>query len=431
MALLPWSRHCARKGVAGAPLGVAAGVAWGWAAAAARRSPLRLGPPTAGSASRCCSSPLTAHCGPSAPWCPLVSFWSSRRKKQRRGDGTPARVQRSPPGLGPQAAHGVSDCCCPPPSLPAAGCRFPAAAVDGLREEAASGGAAAGPNAEAWLQRAFGELAVPQDHGFTNGACRVLALVCIAAFRESLPPPARHGRRRQPRKVQLRPPPFTQPVWAARSREALSLTAGMMQSVPSALDEHVPALAGPLAVATAAGELDGGDGGASGPLMRLAGGGDVAVSLQLSRWAAGPHLPCQRQSLPACPARCAARRKQGHRPEFGTQGERLCLRAAYPSPSPSSQSPASLQPATGAPGAAPCAFSTRAPQAHPPLCCCRFSEGCTAAAVATARGWVGLHLLTGGGPAWCESAPQCVAQGVELLAVRSQVRCRRGSPALC
>ena len=52
----------------------------------------------------------------------------------------------------------------------------------------------------------------------------------------------------------------------------------------------------------------------------------------------------------------------------------------------------------------------------------RFGEGCTAAAVATARGYVGLHLLAGeAAPAWCEAAPQCVSDGPEMRAVRSQV----------
>lgn len=66
---------------------------------------------------------------------------------------------------------------------------------------------------------------------------------------------------------------------------------------------------------------------------------------------------------------------------------------------------------------------------QPVFCRCRrhrFSEGCTAVAVATARGFLGLHLLAGFGggaaPAWCESAPQCVSEGLEIQAVRSQVR---------
>lgn len=53
---------------------------------------------------------------------------------------------------------------------------------------------------------------------------------------------------------------------------------------------------------------------------------------------------------------------------------------------------------------------------------CRYAEGCTALAVATSRGFVGLHLLAGGGaPCWFEAAPQCVCEGVEIQAVRSQV----------
>jgi nuclear pore complex protein Nup88 len=52
----------------------------------------------------------------------------------------------------------------------------------------------------------------------------------------------------------------------------------------------------------------------------------------------------------------------------------------------------------------------------------RFAEGCTAVAVATARGMVGLHLLAGAAaPAWQEAAPQCLAEGLEMAAVRSQV----------
>lgn len=57
--------------------------------------------------------------------------------------------------------------------------------------------------------------------------------------------------------------------------------------------------------------------------------------------------------------------------------------------------------------------------------CCRYEEGCTAVAVATARGYLGLHLLaTAAGaalPVWSESAPQCVCEELKIQAVRSQV----------
>lgn len=43
-------------------------------------------------------------------------------------------------------------------------------------------------------------------------------------------------------------------------------------------------------------------------------------------------------------------------------------------------------------------------------------------AAATARGLVGLHLLAGAtSPRWHEAAPQCICEGVEIQAVRSQV----------
>lgn len=61
---------------------------------------------------------------------------------------------------------------------------------------------------------------------------------------------------------------------------ALCWLAGMMQSVPHALDEHVPALAGPLPVASAAGEEQR-EGGSL--LTRMAGSGDAAQALLLSR----------------------------------------------------------------------------------------------------------------------------------------------------
>ncbi|EFN60146.1 hypothetical protein CHLNCDRAFT_49671 [Chlorella variabilis] len=165
------------------------------------------------------------------------------------------------------------------------GCRYSTSTIEQLEGAADAGGSGAGgevdfgtaPNAQAWLQRAFQLLATPQDPAFGSG---------------------------------------------------------MMQSVPHALDEHVPALAGPLPVASAAGEEQR-EGGSL--LTRMAGSGDAAQALLLSR----------------------------------------------------------------------------------------FSEGCTAVAVATARGFLGLHLLAGFGggaaPAWCESAPQCVSEGLEIQAVRSQV----------
>lgn len=55
--------------------------------------------------------------------------------------------------------------------------------------------------------------------------------------------------------------------------------AGMVQSAPHALDEHVPALVGPLPVAAA--------GGGQQRLTQMAGGADVAQALLLSRcgWA--------------------------------------------------------------------------------------------------------------------------------------------------
>jgi len=58
------------------------------------------------------------------------------------------------------------------------------------------------------------------------------------------------------------------------------LLAGMVQSVPHALDEHVPALLGPLPVASAAGQQ-------GVQLTRMAGGGDAAQALLLSRWVSG------------------------------------------------------------------------------------------------------------------------------------------------
>ncbi len=43
-------------------------------------------------------------------------------------------------------------------------------------------------------------------------------------------------------------------------------------------------------------------------------------------------------------------------------------------------------------------------------------------AAATARGLVGLHLVAGAAsPSWHEAAPQCICEGVEIRAVRSQV----------
>lgn len=171
------------------------------------------------------------------------------------------------------------------------GCRYPSSTVEQLA--AACEGAAAGeagPNAEAWLQRAFQPLSTAQEPAFGSG---------------------------------------------------------LTLSVPHALDDHVPALAGPLPVSSAdgsAGEQQQQPGGGS-PLMRLAGGADAAAALLLSR----------------------------------------------------------------------------------------FGDGCTAVAVATARGYVGLHLLAGeAAPAWHEAAPQCVTDGPEILAVRSQARGgRRGRGADC
>lgn len=148
------------------------------------------------------------------------------------------------------------------------GCRYAASLIDQLAE---SGSASldAAANAEAWLQRAFQQLSTPQDPAFSSG---------------------------------------------------------MVQSVPNALDEHVPALVGPLPVAAA--------GGGQQRLTQVAGGADVAQALLFSR----------------------------------------------------------------------------------------FGEGCTAVAAATARGYVGLHLLAGeAAPAWYEAAPQCVLEGLEIEAVRSQV----------
>jgi hypothetical protein len=56
------------------------------------------------------------------------------------------------------------------------------------------------------------------------------------------------------------------------------LAAGTIQSMPHALDEHVPALAGPLPVASAAAGQQPGS-----PLTQMAGGADSAQALLLSR----------------------------------------------------------------------------------------------------------------------------------------------------
>jgi hypothetical protein len=54
--------------------------------------------------------------------------------------------------------------------------------VEGLKEAAAGGGGgpAADPNAEAWLQRAFGELAAPQEPGFASGAPCIFEFTCMS-----------------------------------------------------------------------------------------------------------------------------------------------------------------------------------------------------------------------------------------------------------
>lgn len=51
----------------------------------------------------------------------------------------------------------------------------------------------------------------------------------------------------------------------------------------------------------------------------------------------------------------------------------------------------------------------------------RFAGACTAVAIASSRGPVGVHLLAGGAaPCFQSMAPQCVAEGTELRAVRCQ-----------
>ncbi|KAL4436121.1 hypothetical protein ABPG77_005569 [Micractinium sp. CCAP 211/92] len=150
------------------------------------------------------------------------------------------------------------------------GCRYPGSAVEQL---AAVGDAEVSPNDEAWLQRAFSQLSTPQH---------------------------------------------------------LDFAPGMVQSVPHALDEHVPALAGPLRVVSA-GQPPGEQ---ASQLVQMAGGSDAAQALLLTRYA----------------------------------------------------------------------------------------EGCSVLAAATARGLVGLHLVAGAAsPSWHEAAPQCICEGVEIRAVRSQV----------
>ncbi|KAL4422420.1 hypothetical protein ABPG75_008617 [Micractinium tetrahymenae] len=151
------------------------------------------------------------------------------------------------------------------------GCRYPGSAIEQL---AAACDPGASPNDEAWLQRAFAQLATPQDPAFASG---------------------------------------------------------MVQSVPHALDEHVPALAGPLPVACA-GQQQGEQ--QASQLVQMSGGSDAAQALLLTRYA----------------------------------------------------------------------------------------EGCSVLAAATARGWLGLHLVAGGAsPCWYEAAPQCVCEGMDIQAVRSQV----------
>lgn len=55
--------------------------------------------------------------------------------------------------------------------------------------------------------------------------------------------------------------------------------------------------------------------------------------------------------------------------------------------------------------------------------CPRFGSDCTALVVATGAGTLGLYVMCGegAGPLWAESTPQCITEGVELRAVRSQV----------
>ena len=61
----------------------------------------------------------------------------------------------------------------------------------------------------------------------------------------------------------------------------------------------------------------------------------------------------------------------------------------------------------------------------------RYGGECTAVAVVSAKGPVGVSILTGSGavPAWHPSPPQCVVQGVELKAVRCQCAVAAMSPS--
>lgn len=92
--------------------------------------------------------------------------------------------------------------------------------------------------------------------------------------------------------------------------------------------------------------------------------------------------------------------------------------------------PAGRRAHAGLPGAAPPPAGSSPPLPTPcsllllPTPVRRYAEGCSALAVATAGGRVGLHLLAGAAsPCWHEAAPQCVCEGVDILGVRSQVRC--------
>ncbi len=84
------------------------------------------------------------------------------------------------------------------------------------------------------------------------------------------------ARRRFCSECGLSPPSSEQPPW---HRQFLPAAAGMVQSVPHALDEHVPALAGPLRVVSA-GQPPGEQ---ASQLVQMAGGSDAAQALLLTR----------------------------------------------------------------------------------------------------------------------------------------------------
>ena len=134
----------------------------------------------------------------------------------------------------------------------------------------------AAPNAEAWLQRAFQQLPTPQqDLAFASGgllwwaaaATPAAGLCCPLLLKLLLPGCGLLQPCAATALPLLRPSTF----W---------LSAGTVQSMPHALDEHVPALAGPLPVASAGAGQQAGS-----PLTQMAGGPDSAQALLLSRWA--------------------------------------------------------------------------------------------------------------------------------------------------